>query len=425
MIKFLFKGILRDKSRSLSPIIVITIGVVLTVMLSGLLKGMLTDMIDQNAWFETGHVKVMSREYAKNKDQLPNDLALLGVDTLMQSLQKEFPFMNWVKRIRFGGLIDVPDAQGNSKGQGPASGMAIDLFSPHSVEARRLNIAKSLVTGSVPSKKGESIIGNEFAEKLHLKLGDEITYIGSTMNGEMSFKNFRVSGTIRFGVAAMDKGAVIIDITDAQEMLDMSDGAGELLGFFNSGIYNDKKAQLVTEEFNEHYVQSDDNFAPIMFRLKEQNNLSGYLDFVNSMSTILVSIFVFAMSIVLWNTGLLGGLRRYYEFGIRLALGESKGHIYRSLILEAILIGTIGSIIGSVIGLAGTWYMQVHGLDLSGFLKNATSMMMPSILRSQLSPELIYIGFIPGLLAMVLGNMLSGIGIYKRETATLFKELEV
>ena len=36
-----------------------------------------------------------------------------------------------------------------------------------------------------------------------------------------------------------------------------------------------------------------------------------------------------------------------------------------------------------------------------------------------------YIGFIPGLFAMVIGNMLSGIGIYKRETATLFKELEV
>jgi putative ABC transport system permease protein len=34
MIKFLFRGILRDKNRSLLPIIIITIGVTLTILLS-------------------------------------------------------------------------------------------------------------------------------------------------------------------------------------------------------------------------------------------------------------------------------------------------------------------------------------------------------------------------------------------------------
>ena len=52
-------------------------------------------------------------------------------------------------------------------------------------------------------------------------------------------------------------------------------------------------------------------------------------------------------------------------------------------------------------------------------------MMMPSIMRAKLTPDLFYLGFIPGVVAMVLGTMLSGIGIYKRETATLFKDLEV
>ena len=34
------------------------------------------------------------------------------------------------------------------------------------------------------------------------------------------------------------------------------------------------------------------------------------------------------------------------------------------------------------------------------------------------------IGFVPGLFATVLGTMLAGIGIYRRNTAQLFKELE-
>jgi len=51
--------------------------------------------------------------------------------------------------------------------------------------------------------------------------------------------------------------------------------------------------------------------------------------------------------------------------------------------------------------------------------------MVPSVIYSKITPDLFYIGFIPGLLAMVLGSTLAGIGIFKRQTAQLFKELEV
>ncbi len=424
MIQFLLKGILGDKNRSLLPIIIITIGVALTVLLSGYLKGAMGDIVDQNARFDTGHVKVMSKAYAENKDQLPNDLALLGVDTLMQSLRTQIPQMKWVKRIRFGGLMDAPDASGETKGQGPAMGMALELFSEKSGEVERLNIPNSLVSGKIPTETGEALIGHDFAQKLDLKIGDEITYIGSTMNGAMSFENFTVTGTVRFGTAAMDKGAIIIDIGDAQRMMDMENGAGEILGFLNDEVYDDDKANQISNTFNLKYASSTDEYAPVMQPLKAQNNLAGYLDYVDVFSVLFVGIFVFAMSIVLWNTGLLGGLRRYQEFGIRLALGESKGHIYRSLFYEAVLIGIIGSVIGSAIGVGATYYLQVVGIDIGEYLSNST-MMMPSVIRAKVTPSLFFIGFIPGLFAMVLGTLLSGIGIYQRETATLFKEMEV
>ncbi len=424
MIKFLFYGILRDKNRSLLPIIIITIGVTLTILLSGFLKGIMGDIIDQNARFDTGHVKVMSRAYARDKDQLPNDLALLGVNEILDTLRSEFPKVQWVKRIRFGGLLDVPDSTGETRGQGPASGMALELFNRKSGEIERLNIESSLKQGLIPRKKGEAIIGSDFAEKLKIGIGDKVTYVGSTMNGSMTFMTFTISGTVKFGAASMDKGAIIIDISDAQQMLDMQDGAGELLGFLDEGVYDDEKAQQISHEFNQHYNDTADEFAPLMVPLRDQNNLASYLDYVDGFAALFVFVFVVAMSLVLWNTGLLGGLRRYQEYGIRLALGEDKGHIYRSMVLEAILIGAIGSVIGTIIGLLLTLYLQVYGIDIGSMMSNST-MMMPTVMRSRLTPSLFYLGFIPGLFAMVLGNMLSGIGIYKRETATLFKELEV
>ncbi|MEZ4903680.1 MAG: FtsX-like permease family protein [Spirosomataceae bacterium] len=424
MIQFLLKGILRDKNRSVLPIIIITIGVVLTITLSGFMRGVLGDIINENARFETGHVKVMTRAYAKNKDQLPNDLAILNTQQLTQQLEKQFPAVEWVERIRFGGLLDIPDTTGQSKGQGPATALAVALHSKPSGEITRLNITNSLVSGSIPTQKGQVLVGQIFAEKFNLKIGEEITYIGTTMNGSMTFQNFKVSGTIRFGSAAMDKGFLIMDIADARQLLDMENATGELLGYLKEGAYNDKKAVQMCDKFNVTYLTSKDEFAPIMLRLKEQNNLAGYIDYVDVTSSLFVAIFVFAMSIVLWNTGLLGGLRRYQEFGIRLALGEEKGHIYRTLLYEALLIGIIGSLMGTFIGLGIVYYLQTVGIDISSFLSNA-SMLMPTVLRAKFTPDLLYIGFIPGLFAMVLGNMLSGIGIYQRETATLFKELEV
>ena len=50
---------------------------------------------------------------------------------------------------------------------------------------------------------------------------------------------------------------------------------------------------------------------------------------------------------------------------------------------------------------------------------------MPSVMRAYITSDLLYVGFIPGLFSMLLGTALAGRGIFKRETARLFKELEV
>jgi putative ABC transport system permease protein len=148
-----------------------------------------------------------------------------------------------------------------------------------------------------------------------------------------------------------------------------------------------------------------------------------YVALSESWSIYVSFIFVFAMALVLWNAGLLGGLRRYGEVGLRLAIGEEKGHIYRTMIYESIMIGIIGSVIGTAIGLLLAWLLQKYGFNIAGMMEGA-AMMMPDRIRARITPTDFYIGFIPGLLSTVIGTMLSGVGIYKRQTASLFKELE-
>ncbi|HNX88947.1 MAG TPA: FtsX-like permease family protein [Paludibacteraceae bacterium] len=421
MLKFLYKGLIRDRSRSLLPIIVVTLGVMITVVLQSYMTGVLGDSIETTANFTTGHVKVMTSAYSKNMSQFPNDLAIMDVDVLKKKLQTEFPDVEWSERVQFGGLLDVPDENGETRAQANVAGIGIDMLnSPR--EINRMNLRSNLTSGRFPDKQGELLISEELFRRMKLKQGDEVTLIASSMYGEMSMYNFRVCGTLKFGIPFLDRGTIIADFRDVQTALNMENATGELLGFFKNQFYDNNKAITMAETFNSGQ-KSGDKFTPVMLPLSEMNGMGYIVAYSENIQGIILLIFIIAMSIVLWNAGLIGGLRRYGEFGLRLAIGESKNEIYRAMIAEAFIIGMIGTIIGVISGLFISWLMQRYGLNIGEMMKDST-ILMPTVLRSRITAASYYIGFIPGILSTVIGAMLAGIGIYKRQTANLFKELE-
>jgi putative ABC transport system permease protein len=422
MLRFYLKGLFRDRSRSLMPIIVVAVGVTLVVLMHCWVTGILGDMVVFNARFATGHVKVMSRAYNENIGQQPNDLALMGTDQILQDLEKEFPGVEWVERIQFGGLVDVPDENGETRAQGPGGGMAIDLFSPGSKEVERLNLEDALVRGRLPQVPEEVLLSDDFAKKLEVQPGNPVTLISTTMFGAMSITNFTMSGTLKFGAAALDRGGMVADINSIRNALDMQDATGEILGYLPSGNYDDLVANAMSASFNEKYSDPDDEFSPVMLSLREQGTMTMMLDIMDYFRSVIIGIFMIAMAIVLWNSGLLGGLRRYGEMGLRIAIGEEKRHIYRSLITESLFIGIAGSIVGTAFGLLFA-ALLTKGIDF-GAMMQGSNMMMQGVMKARITPDAYYIGFIPGVLATALGTALAGIGIFKRKTAQLFKELQ-
>ena len=423
MIRFLLKGLLRDRARSLLPFLTVVLGATLTVVGFSWINGAISTIIEASAKFQAGHVKVMSRAYAREADQAPNDLALMGIDALTAELERDHPEFFWTPRVKFGGLIDIPDENGETRSQGPAAGLAVDLLSPGSPERILLNLEKALVRGRLPERPGEILLSDGFATRLGVGPGSTATLIGATMYGGMVVHNFTVSGTVHFGVSAMDRGALVADIADVQTALDMEDAAGEVLGFYRDSIYRGKEAAALAAAFNDARRGDEGEFAPEMVTLRDQGGLAQTLDFASSIYTLMLVVFILVISIVLWNAGLMGSLRRYGEFGIRLALGEDKGRLYRSLIGEGIIIGIIGSAVGTAVGLAAAYYLQTKGLNIGGMMKNA-SMLITDVLRARVTAGSYVIGFVPGLAATFLGRAVSGIGIYKRQTSQLAKEFE-
>jgi putative ABC transport system permease protein len=365
----------------------------------------------------------MTRAYSEISAQSPNDLALLSIDTLLSRLRQDYPDLLWTARITFGGLLDVPDEQGETKEQAPVSGMGVNLLSADSPEWNILNIRTALVRGEFPKRHGDILIAAGLADKLHLQPGQQATLISSTMYGSMSFVNFKIAGIVRLGIGSLDRSAIIADLPDIQQALDMAEGAGTINGFFPDDLYHQDRAEIITANFNARYQNSAHRFSPIMATLRHESGLADYLDLVESISGKVLAIFIIVMSIVLWNAGLIGGLRRYGEIGLRLAMGEDKEHVTRSMIVESLMIGIFGSLMGTAIGLTFAYFLQIHGLDIGSMMENST-MMISDVIRAQVNPLTYVIGFIPGVLATFLGSAISGIGIFKRQTSQLFKELE-
>ena len=426
MIKFLTKGLLRDRTRSFFPVLVITISVAIVVFASGFMAGTMNSLLLDTAVILSGHEKIVTRAYHEESMLMPNDLALLDADKLIDKLEKEHPEFFWTPRITFAGLLDVPDEKGETKSQGPVIGMGIDFFSEGSRQVEIWELERNLVSGTLPVKKNDALISSKLADKLNILVGEKVTFVGSTMDNAFTTYNYNIVGTFNLRKGQTDRQMMLVDISGAREALDMDNAASAIFGFMHNLFYDDAAVVALRTNYNKIESDSLDIFSPFMLALRDGNQMGAVVDMSNAMLAIMGSVFLVIVMVVLWNMGLMNGLRRYGEVGLRLAIGEPKGHVYRSLIIEALIIGLFGTIIGTGLGLSITYYVQENGIDYTKGMEalSNSSMVMPNIFYAQVTPDLLYIGFFPGVLATVFGTMLAGLAIYKREMSQLFKELE-
>jgi len=483
MIRFLAKGLVRDRSRSLFPLLAIIITVTLVIFGIGFMEGAMNNFLQSTAVISSGHVKVVTKAYKKESNQLPNDLALFDTKNIIQTLSDMYPDYFWTPRITFGGLLDVPDKNGETKEQAPVFALGIDFFSEKSRQVEIWELEKCLISGRLPKDRDDALVSTKLAKQLGIGSGSSITLIGSTMDNAFTTYNFNVVGTFNLYKGQTDRQMMLVDISGARQALDMEDAASEILGYHNSLYYHDEEAVTIRKHFNITYsdsiaqilrneeskdilsymngwneintieksklpqqrsnalfdnqmydnseewgelsVEDPSIYTPTMVALRDDSQLATMVDFSTVALGVMAGIFLVIVMIVLWNMGLMNGLRRYGEIGLRLAIGESKGQVYRSMISEAVLIGFVGTLIGTIFGISLTYYVQEFGIDYSEAINQlSTTMVMPNVFYAKVTPELYYIGFIPGVLATVLGTMLAGLAIYKREMSQLFKELE-
>ena len=431
MIGFWFRGLFRDKSRFLFPFTVVAVGVALVVALVGFMEGVFMGMIDTTANFGAGHLRLVNRLYYDEEHLRPLDRSLANQretrDWLMKHSAAE---IDWSPRIRWGAILDVPDEQGETRSQTPVMGMAMDLKSPNSKEVERLRLKPSLIMGNLPNGPNEMLVGIQLAEVLDVSVGQLVTLIGQSFDGGMVTDNYRVAGLVRFGIAAMDKKMVLIDLASAQNTFYMEDMVTDWLGYFPASTRFDRYEE-VKERMNADLIDwmrsppkdwAKDDF-PIVLSIRDQQNIGAIMDKFWVIKGFVVGIFIFLMILVLWNAGILSGIHRYGEMGLRLAFGESHWKLIFNLAIEGLLIGVLGAITGALIGAGFTWYLQEVGINMGDNFAQ-TGMMINDVVRARLTVGAIIQGIVPGIFASVAGTFVASLAIFNRSEANLFRELE-
>ena len=432
MIRLLVKGMLRDRTRSLFPFTVVAVGVALVIVMVGLLDGVIMGMVDSTAYLDTGHLRLVNKQFYDEEHLNPMDRAL-GAQKLIESWLRENsdPKIEWSPRIRWRAIMDVPDEKGETRSQTPVMGMALDMLSVDSTELKRLGLLESLSHGRLPDKPGEVLVGYQLAQTLELGLNQPVTLIGRTFDGGLATDNYIVVGFVRFGIFAMDKKMLIIDLVDAQETFYLKNMVTDWLGylpthvsFFDYDKYRSRIESSLKELTNNHPSGWAKDDVPIVVSIQDQRNIRSHTEMFRVVRKYIIGVFLFLMVVVLWNAGILNGIHRYGEMGVRLAMGETHSRLIISLVGEALAVGIVGTAAGCILGGACTYALQEVGLNMGdAFAKSG--LMLSDVVRARLSIGGFVCGIVPGVTASVLGALISALSIYKRSEANLFRELEV
>jgi putative ABC transport system permease protein len=73
-------------------------------------------------------------------------------------------------------------------------------------------------------------------------------------------------------------------------------------------------------------------------------------------------IFLLAAGMGVMNTMLMATYERIREFGILKALGATPWGIIRDVAAEALVLAAVGTVLGTIVGLAGSYYLQEVGI---------------------------------------------------------------
>lgn len=229
-------------------------------------------------------------------------------------------------------VVANQDAEAFQTGGGAAS------LTPYYPPEEVVGQAAEIVEGEAPQGSSEVIVNDSAAEKFEIGVGDEIIVVHPDHRETVT-----VAGLFK---PAVEQGEALLLEMDAPAFIEMSGNPGQLVVSAAQGVTPEALVDHINDSYEGLSAESGENVAEQI-----SDAISSALQFVNYFLIAFGLIALLVGTFIIANTFSMIVAQRTKEFALLRALGASRRQITRSVVLEADIIGVIGSMVGVVAGI--------------------------------------------------------------------------
>lgn len=378
----------RDRRRSVLSAAAVAVAVAAVCFMKAYVDGLLEDVARNVLLFETGHVKVVHRDWERERRLMPLDLAVWGYRDVVARLEGVRGVVAVLPRTRFAAMADT------GKELRHLSALAVDA----AAERSGLDLERRLVAGRIfrewsegpEAVTAEVLLGKGLAEELGLGPGDKVTLLTRTAEEGLGHMTFRVAGVVSFGTAVVDREFLVMPLSAARRFLAMEDAVTELLVFGRDRRSSRVLAERVRAVLEGPYVALD-------WRTQEGGVYGALVEGGGLMYGFFYVMFLLLASLVPMNSVLMSVLERRREIGTMAALGMRPGGIVGLFVLEAGMVSAVGSLVGTLLGGAVAWHFSRAGIDFAELSGGGIGIQASDVLFTEFGVPLLVFSFVFGL----------------------------
>ncbi|MCH7880673.1 MAG: ABC transporter permease [Proteobacteria bacterium] len=359
-----WRNLWRNPRRTFIMLGAITVGVWAMIFMTALMRGMVDDMLEQGIQNLPGHIQIYHPEY-RDDPSVVNSIAEPSgklLDALNDPATK-----HWTTRIKVPAIISSErESRGiNLLGVDPLAENAITGIADQIVEGRFLE---------TDSDRG-LVIGAKLAERLETRLGKRVVIMSQDPDNNIADRGFRVVGIYKAKMPGLEEFNVYAARSTLQTLLKIDGLVSQI------AIIDEDYRDIDTLYRNLRQA------TPETLEIRAWYELDSYLGYMLNMMDGFVLVWVIiiflALSFGLVNTLAMAIFERVREIGLILALGMRPSMIVYQILLESLLLLSIGLTAGNVLAILTIKPLE-SGLDISVVaeglaMMGASSMLYPSL----------------------------------------------
>jgi ABC-type lipoprotein release transport system permease subunit len=341
-----WRNVWRNWRRTVIAVIAIALGLTLILVFDGMLGGMDEALYGNTVRLQGGHVQVHAPGYLEKANRMPL-LPLTDPHALVQAAQAQPESVAVAQRIKTGGMVS------SREGTMP---VAITGIQPELETSAVSMVAENVVQGRYLQGEDEDVllIGDALAQRLEVGVGDRVTLVGRATHDQMRRRTMTIAGIYDLGIKDIEEAQVYISLQEAQTLFDLRDQATEIAVYLEAVGQESAVVERLRPILPGYEVAAWDTLDPTTKELMEmEDQLMGAFG--------LVILLIAGVGIL--NLMLMAVFERTREIGILAAMGLKRWETMLLFLLEGVLIGLLGALIGCLLGGAISIYFGQVGLD--------------------------------------------------------------